>query len=189
MVSKKILAVVVCIAVLIGVVGAYAYVAMNSVQSKNFVFEWTDEEQNVANGTVRLELTFAVKEQNLNVLAKINDREYGANSTRCTLVMVFDMDKNGTIDYGEPCYVFYSYGECRSPALTNNSFWNGRGGYLWGCSPVESPYHTFTRDESHSVFKISIPLEELDLVNDLVTVSFLNYYGNVWKELNFGLEV
>jgi hypothetical protein len=185
---KKLFLVAVCVAVLIIAVGVYAYV-MNSAKNKTFVFEWSAEEQNLVNGTLRMELTFAVKGGNLNVLAKINDREYDANSTSCTFVMVFDMNKNGTIDYLEYCYVFYSGGRCRSPALTNNSFWNGHGGYLWGCSPVESPYHTFTRDELHSVFKISIPLEELDLVNDLVIVSFLNNYGNVWKEFNFGLEV
>lgn len=185
MISKRILVITVCVAVLAVAIGAYAYNSINNASNErwDFIFEWSAEEQDIVDGTLQMKMKFAIRGDFLSFLVKINDKNISHNSW---LLMVFDMNHSGAIEVGEPCYVFY-YVDYRSPSRTNNAWWNGHGAFSFACGPeYPSPYHGLFLDESEGyIYIITIPRPELNLVNDLIIVS----YCGAWKQFNLGVEI
>lgn len=83
--------------------------------TRTFVFEWPAWEQNIVNGTLRMELTFAWKGENLSIIAKINDDEYNAWDY---LALAFDFQgADGLPDIGAN---LYANGNITSGLLSGN---------------------------------------------------------------------
>lgn len=186
MVSKKILLITVCVAVLIVAVGVYAYNPMNTTNTKTFFFEskWSSDGE-----TKHMKLVFATKGENLSVTAEIDDRVYNGTPF---LGLVFDMDHSGAIEDGEPAYMLYADNRSRDPVRHPTAHKSITGECLdWAWTwPIPSPFHTCVfNSESGYTFKIQIPLQELNLVNDLVYMCFSSTSSGFYEEFNFGLEV
>lgn len=105
MVSKRLLFVALCFVVLVVAVGAYGYREFSNLNSqvdalqeendelrdevdslnhtidsmnntRTFAFQWSPGEQDIVNGTLRMELTFRVVGEELSIVAKVNDDDY-----------------------------------------------------------------------------------------------------------------
>jgi len=68
--------------------------------TRTFVFEWSPEQQNIMNGTLRMELIFTWKEgeENLTIIARVNDDECdagGFTGSSDFLGIVLDRDDDG----------------------------------------------------------------------------------------------
>jgi len=188
MVSKRILLVAICVAVLIAAVGVYAYTSMNNTNTKTFFFEskWSSDGE-----TKHMKMTFAIKGENLSITAEIDDTVY---SPTAFLGLVFDMNHSGAIEDWEPAYMLYARNESRDPVRYPTAWKSPENvtPYLSfaSCEPRPSPFHTCVfNNESGYVFKIQIPLEELNLANDLFYMCFSSTSSGFYEEFNFGLEV
>lgn len=185
---------------LISVALAGALYANNLNSAKVFVFTWSEEEQDIVNGTLRVEISFQWKGENLTIIAKINDGKahgfYETLQPSSLLLLVFDRNGNGKLDAAsqhptgpepEPVterpYLFFS---------TNNLFEDdAQLSYTVGIIrtsgiTVKSPYHTCTFKEGIGfTYKISIPKTELAKIkiNNAVVV-YKGYafwhYGMDW---------
>ena len=186
MVSKRILLVTVCVAVLIAVVGVYAYSVMNNTNTKTFYFEskWSSDGK-----TYHMKMTFAIKGENLSITAEIDDKVYCVTAF---LGLVFDMDHSGAIEAGEPAYMLYAHNVSRDPVRYKTAYKSSETPYLTFeyVEPMEpSPFHTCVFSESDHTYKVQIPLEELKLVNDLVYMCCVSGSCSFYEDFNFGLEV
>lgn len=186
MVSKRILLVAICVAVLILVIGVYAYTSMNNPTTKTFFFEskWSADGE-----TYHMTMVFAIEGKNLSVTAKIDQKVYNHTTW---LGLVFDMNHSGAIEDWEPAYMFYARNESRDPVRHPTAEKSAVSPYLAFayCEPIPSPFHTCVfNSKSGFTFKIQIPLEELNLVNDLVYMCFVGGSSAFYEEFNFGLEV
>jgi len=164
---------------------------MNS--TRTFIFEWLSWEQNIVNGTLRMELTFAWKGENLSIIAKINDDEYGeqyepdynATMAEDLLVLVLDLNNDGQL-VGESALMAYADNYTRGGVLCSNG---QIATPLWEKQP--SRFHTcvFEPDVGYT-FNVVFPLvllpELQHLSSDLVYVCFVDTGGSVdisfhWK--------
>ena len=141
MASKKILLVTVCVAVLIAVVGVYAYKSMNSTNTKTFYFE---SKHSTDGKTYHMKMTFAIKDDNLSITAEIDNTVY---SPATFLGLVFDMNHSGAIEPWEPAYMFYASNRSRDPVRYNTAYMSpdeNISPYLTFAKvePIPSPFHT-----------------------------------------------
>ena len=177
--NKKTVAVS-CVVIIAAVSLLVSYYAVNFCGAKRFVYTWTKEEQDIINGTLRLEISFEWKGENLSVIAKINDgKAYGFDGIPnfSYLLLVFDRNGNEKIDdvhspahHSEGAYLFY----------WNNLFSDNaelisveHGGIAFSCNAFKSPYHKCTFEEGVGfTYYISIPRAELEKVklNDVAVV-------------------
>lgn len=193
---------VVCAVFLVLAVGVYAYSSMNNTNTKTFFFEskksWVilpDKEppDNVVetNETYHMKLVFAIKGENLSITAEIDDKVLPHGGSQF-LGLVFDINHSGAIEDGEPAYMLYIWNESRDPVRHNTAYKSYETPYLTFalCEAIPSPFHTcIFNSESGYTFKIQIPLEDLNLVNDLVYMCFSSTSSGFYEEFNFGLEV
>ena len=143
---------------------------------KTFVFTWTQREREY-----RMTLTFdtvpTLTGANLSIIVKINEDIFGYKNS---FDLLFDHDGDGEFKPGDPAFILYN---------DNTIHW-GFLYYNWSmsipmCPPEPSPYHTCVFDETRGyTFKISFPLEELKLKNDLIYVN----YGSFWTYFHFDPE-
>jgi len=154
----------------------------NSV-TKTFVYEWVysdvvgDRCQKILNGTLRLEITFKWLEQDLSIVAKINDDDYLFIDI---LGLVFDRSGNGVIDWGQEDrpYMLYAsnYTYCHQTYLG----YQGEG-IIRSYDPLRpkpSSYHTCVFTEEGYTFDIKIPKSELsDVKANMVYVYYQD--GNI----------
>lgn len=186
MVSKRILLVIVCLAVLIVAVGVYAYNSMNNdANTKTFFFEskWSEGE------TKHMKITFAIKGENLSITAEIDEKVYNRTTW---LGLVFDMNHSGAIEDWEPAYMLYARNESREPLRCKTAWKSPESPYLAfaAVEPIPSQVHTCVfNSEFGFTFKIQIPLGELNLTNDLVYMCFMGSTCGFYEQFNFGLEV
>lgn len=97
-ISKKVLfALSLCLVVVIGAVTAYTYLLnqKGTVDEPDFVFTWGPDEQNIVNGTFRLEIWLTLEGEKLTMIITANDDDY---SWWDSIGLVFDKNQNGTID-------------------------------------------------------------------------------------------
>lgn len=153
---------------------------------KVFVFTWPKEEQDIINGTLRIEMSFQWKGESLKIIAKINDK-LGLHGY---LGLVFDRNGNGEIDYWETDKPYMLQGNNMTAGaggaylLPRNSsagpdYPEGKGGYLRGHCTRVSPYHTamFIEDVGW-LYDISIPKGELTEVR--ANVVYIVYLSNTY---------
>jgi len=162
-----ILSSVLAVCLVVSVAAGYVYFSRSSV--KSFVLEWSAAEQEIVNGTLRMEFTFEWQNESLSITVKINDDEYDMQDM---LGFVFDRNGNGTIDlyHKDTPYVF----------TANNWTWYNVALRFDGCLvlpkdlPLPSPYHTCVFIEGTGyLFNISIPKSELANVKaDVVHIFF-----------------
>jgi len=128
-----------------------------------------------------MELTFdtvsTLNGANLSIMVKINEDQY---HYRDSLDILFDKDGDGEFKFGDSAFVLY---------VDNRIHW----GFLYGNwsmaipreDPLPSPYHTCTFfDDGGYTFNINFRLEELNLKNDLIYVT----YGSFWTSFHFDPE-
>jgi len=177
--NKKTVAVS-CIVVIAATSLLISYYAINSGGAKVFVYTWTKEEQDIVNGTLRLEISFRWKGENLSIIAKINDGKaygFGGIPNFSHLLLVFDRNGNGKIDDSysrdadsEGAYLFYSKNLFSDNAELISV---EHGGIAFSCNAFKSPYHKCTFEEGVGfTYNISIPRAELEKVklNDVAVV-------------------
>jgi hypothetical protein len=103
MFSKKTIFVLsLCFVVVIGTVATYAYL-LNQRGASNepdFVFTWGPDTQKIVNGTFRLEIWLTLEGENLTIIIKANDNDYGDDFA----ALVFDTDQNGYLDTKDEAY-------------------------------------------------------------------------------------
>lgn len=89
---------------LLSAVAAYAYLQNNQRSASDepdFVFTWGSDEQNIVEGTFRLEIWLTLEGENLTLIIKANDDEY---SEYDNIGLVFDTDQNGYLDKKDEAY-------------------------------------------------------------------------------------
>jgi len=104
---------------------------------------------------------------NLSITAKINRDQYQYGDS---LDILFDKDGDGEFKSGNPVFVLHV------DNTVNYGLFSGGWGMSMPRTPVPSPYHTCTFDESGYTFKINFPLEQLNLKNDLIYVIHSSFY-------------
>jgi hypothetical protein len=153
----------------------------------HFVLEWPPEQQEIVEGTLRMELTFEWGNESLDITAKINDDEY-YGTDRLSLVF-FRVNESGEVDFWHN-YSPYIFVACNLTTVDSCVIIRHRDNRSWhlgqdeelglvtdilhGTWPIRSPYHncTFTEGIGYT-FNISIPKSELVNVNaDVVYVQF-----------------
>ena len=138
-----------------------------NTNAKTFVYEWPHGssvfgQQLIANGTLRLEITFNWEEDALSINATINDDAYSEGGG---IGLVFDRSGNGFIDIGfvDRPYLLGTDNTtmprdialCKDGKIKCLAFW----------SPERSPYHNCTFNETEGyTFNIRIPKGELSTV-------------------------
>ena len=178
--NKKTVAVS-CVVIIAAVSLLVSYYVINFCGAKTFVYTWTKEEQDIINGTLRLEISFEWKGENLSIIAKINDgKAYGFDGIPnfSYLLLVFDRNGNGKIDDvhspdadSEGAYLFYSKNHFSDTAYLISVEHGGIS--RCRCVPIKSPYHKCTFEEGVGfTYNISIPRAELEKVklNDVAVV-------------------
>jgi hypothetical protein len=187
---------------MISIALAASLYASSLTGSSTFVLEWPPEQQEIVDGTFRIELTLEWEHESLSITIKINDDEYN-RPDRLALVF-FTLDENGEVDLWhdyEP-YLFtvnnfsavrdklrlYSRDNLpwhpRTPYNINGQDWHpGQDEELAtveGVDPynlfvIKSPYHncTFTEGAGYT-FDIIIPKSEL--VNATANVMYVLFY-------------
>lgn len=147
---------------MISIASVISLYASSLAGSSTFVLEWPSEQQEIVDGTLRIELTFEWQNESLNIIAKINDDEYNAGDL---LGFAFDIDGHGWIDCFAACNLTT---EERLIMLRWNSYYNAytigdilkTDGYF-----IKSPYHncTFTEGVGYT-YNITIPKTALSKV-------------------------
>ena len=136
-----------------------------SESSRAFVFLWPPSDQEIVDGTLRIEAVFSWETENLSITVKVNDDEYCAAGDYIGLV--FDSNKNGDLFDDRSSYALYVGG-----IYADHEFSVYRGlkailtelGFLCtGGNPEPSPYHTCTfNNETGYTFEISFPKETIN---------------------------
>jgi hypothetical protein len=139
---------------------------------KNFTFELPQWSL-----FVRLELSFMIVEGNLSIIAWVNVTQGG-------FIVVFDRDGDGKI-MGDDGWMFYGGPKYRDVLSVNST--SGMYG-IYKIPPYPSPYHHVIESENATTFYIMLPLDMLNLHNDLIYVAgeFVSGRGVLF---HFGLEV
>jgi len=168
---------------------AYQFLNCDSENSeaKTFVYEWVysdfvgDRRQKMLNGTLRLEITFKWLEQNLSIVAKINDDDRDDYLFIDMLGLVFDRSGNGVIDWGQEDRPYMLYAS--NYTYYDNTYLGYQGeGVIrsyWPLGPTPSSYHncTFKEDVGYT-FDITIPKSQLsDVKANMVYVYYQD--GNI----------
>ena len=130
----------------------------NISSGRTLVFLWPPEEQEIVDGTLRIEAAFSWENENLSITVKVNDdEEYYRNDC---VGLVLDSNENGQIGWPDAEYVL----------LTTNEYYEGNEctvderGISWVEKlPRPSPYHkcTFSSKTGYT-FKISFPKETIN---------------------------
>jgi hypothetical protein len=138
----------------------------NKNWTKTFNFWWSPEEQNITSGNSPLwiNFTFAQIDENLTITVKINDDDnglLGPGANGGTLILVFDCNFNGKIDYGteDKPYDFRATNDTVHPDV---SFYpNGMVGFP-SLIPYPSPWHTciFSNTTGYT-YNISLPIKDI----------------------------
>jgi hypothetical protein len=148
---------------------AFYHVQLTRPHNKAMNFYWSPEEQNITVGKVFwLNFTFMNVAENLSITVKTNDDD---NELGCRLIMVFDRNRNGRIDYNvigwsEPRLVVDTPYDFRSDNITNtpNIVVKPKGEVMLlsdGYSSI-SPWHTCTySNRTGFTFNISLPLDKV----------------------------
>jgi len=130
------------------------------VNSTTFVFEYPSLVQNVVNGTLRMELTFSWNEENLSIIAKINDDEY---SWLDYLGLIFEpLEHGGLMLFAENFTI--------SGALQSNGFL----AYLAFVPEPTNFHRCFFQPSIGYTFNFSIPFSTLGTQSDLIYVCFFD---------------
>jgi len=141
---------------------------------KTFVFTWVWDEKEY-----RMDLAFdtvpTLSGANLSITAKINRDQYQYGDS---LDILFDLDGDGEFKSGNPVFVLHV------DNTVNYGIFSGEWRISMPRTPVTSPYHTCTFDDSGYTFKINFPLEELNLKNDLIYAVFSSF----WTSFHFDPE-
>jgi hypothetical protein len=185
--KKTALVFAVAVALTIVLVVALLYASLVAVSAKTLVLEWPPEQQEIVDGTFRIELTLEWEHESLSITAKINDDEY--YEPDCLALVFFRANESGEVDFWHH-YNPYIFAACNmttgSDSIViikhrdNRSWHPGQDEELGSVTdivrawPRTSPYHncTFTEGTGY-LFNISIPKSELVNVNaDVVYVSF-----------------
>ena len=182
-----------CVVVMAAVFLLVSYYAINSGGTKTFVYTWTKEEQEIVNGTFRLEISFQWKSDVLNVIAKINCSQSNKPDDVC-LGLVFDINGNGELDYGtidEP-YMFLPSNITlpadflpKPPGISDET---DKGCYLipqHTHEPLKPSLHTctFSKDTGWT-YNISIPKSKLLKVK--ANVVYILIIGNTYHHGSLG---
>jgi hypothetical protein len=164
------------------------------------VLEWPPQQQEIVDGTFRIELAFEWTNETLDITAKINDDEYhGADGLA---LVFFRVNESGEVDFWHH-YSPYTFFACNMTTGSDscviikhrdNLRWHpGQDEELGAVTdmvrgwPRVSPYHncTFTEGIGYT-FNISIPKSNLASVNaDVVYVLFYDHdaetqWGGDW---------
>jgi hypothetical protein len=141
----------------------------NGSWTRTFSFWWGPEEQNITsgNGILWMNFTFKTEGENLSITVKVNDDEGNGS-----LIMVFDKNKNGKIDFwetdyghpeihgiGDTPYEFDSDNKTMTPWIMVGP--KGQSAFA-SVGRYSSPWHTCTfNNETGFTFNINLPLEEV----------------------------
>jgi hypothetical protein len=173
--------------IMISITVAISLYASSLAGSSTLVLEWPSEQQEIVDGTFRIELAFEWRNETLDITAKINDDEY-CEPDFLALVF-FRANESGEVDFWHH-YNPYVFAACNmttgSDSLViikhrDNLRWHpGQDEELGAVTdmvrawPRTSPYHNCTFMEGIGyTFNISIPKSELVNFNaDVVYVSF-----------------
>lgn len=95
--KKTLIALLLCSVALAGAVGAYAIMlnSQSGTSEPDFIFTWGPDEQNIVEGTFRLEVWITLEGENLTIIIKANDDDYSGYDV---IGLVFDRNQNGIID-------------------------------------------------------------------------------------------
>jgi len=148
---------------LTSVSSVYAYLNLFRAESSStpdsYVFYlWNDY---IRNGTpVRIEISFDWQAENLSMTVTVNDDEYNKWDY---LGLVFDINKNGKIDYGgkdEPCIVHAN----NLTRVRKGVYLLENGLFSWAMiDPMPSSFHTCIFDkEVGYTFKISLRRQSIN---------------------------
>lgn len=156
-IHKLALVLMACLCVF-AVLFAYEYLRGYSSLYETFCFEWGPEEQDIVNGTLRIEGTFEWGKKYFNMTVRINDDDYYPGGD--CLGLVFDKNNNSVIEPGFSDDVPYYL-------AAGNYSWYWKWAVHYGdgrlvtadCIPeIPSPFHTATFKENVGyTFKIFIP--------------------------------
>ena len=136
---------------LIGAVATYAYLLNQRgvVNEPDFVFTWGSDEQNIVEGTFRLEIWLTLDGENLTLKIKTNDDEYNEYDY---VGLVFDSNQNGYIDLKDESYGLWANNMTAPSFLSNHGFLG-----FAETSPQRGPQEvTFKADVGYT-FEIQFP--------------------------------
>jgi hypothetical protein len=127
-------------------------------ESRVFGFEWPATQQNITEGTLRIEAFFDWQSDRLNMTVNVNDDDYyGANDY---LGLVFDKNRDESF-YNDPPFILYG-NNLTIDQIYSYLLPDGRLGKA-GVIPHRSPYHTCTfNNQTGHTFRISIPKHEIN---------------------------
>ena len=143
--------------------------------TKNFTFELPGTYDRL----VKIELMFKIVEENLSISAEVNDWQGD-------LIVVFDMDGNGTIA-GDDGWLFYGGDPPKYRQVYDVDTTTGHFGIIMMFPTPSSPYHHATSTANATHFDILLPLNMLNLQNSLVYISKQSVSGR-GITFDFGLE-
>jgi hypothetical protein len=139
--------------------------------SRTFIFDWPADSQKIINATLRVNMTFTINGDSLNVLTIIND----TNVDGC-LMISFDTDNNGIIGFDKNYLMF-----------DNNMTIFGFVGQ-WQTSlmlprlpPQKSTFHTCIFDGTKYIFNATYSISNYPIYPDIVQMN----YGTFHKGDNF----
>lgn len=152
--------------------------------TRNFVFEWPSWDQKVVNGTLRMNLTFTLKEGDLSIIAKINDNEYYG---RDGLGIIFDMNEDSEIggSNDEGC-MYYADNTIVGLVLVNDGLLSLVG------HPELSHFHVCDFESVVGyTFKVTLPISKMEFYtsSDLVYVLFSDVKGGVHVIFRTGIPL
>jgi hypothetical protein len=147
-------------------------------EAKEFTFYWLRDQQDIVNGTLRINLTTFWTAENLTLIVNVNDKKYPY--TRAFAGLVFGSYENGSIIWNyENTLALWDNGFYHSyPRVAMNLF-SGDFGFAQ-IAPVPSPYHNCTYiDDMGYVYNITLPKE---IVGNS-TLMNLHYEGSHYADL------
>jgi len=160
----------------------------------NFVFEWTSANKGewvlpaapraivvTLNKTLRMELNFTMKNENLSIIVKVNDDSLCLHCTSEYLGIVLDENGDGNLDSAYPLF---------AGNTTYSSHWiswgkEGNLGPFPLMAPIPSPYHTCVIEQDMTTFNVTLPLP----LSDLVHVCYSFDIGWVYVRFHIGLLI
>jgi hypothetical protein len=136
----------------------------NISSGRAFVFLWPPNDQEIVDGTLRMEVVFSWETENLHATVKVNDDEYCAGDY---IGLVFDSNKNGDLFDDLSLYALYAgsiYVGQEFSLYQGSNVRLTEAGYMGtGGNPDPSPYHTCTfNNETGYTFEISLPKETIN---------------------------
>jgi len=184
---------VICLGVSIGF-NVYQYFSAFKVfdvseSSRAFVFLWPPNDQEIVDGTLRIEAVFSWKTENLSITVKVNDDDCYVSDILASdcLGVRFDSDKSGKIEgVADPSYVFFPTNYYYPPHVCAVSEFRIDWAEL---PPSPSPYHTCTFNNGTGyTFEISFPKGIINfqwpmLVHLGFQEAHIKGYKSVWVQI------